>query len=520
MYKFKKGLGLLVAAAMLLSLAATGCGSAKTGGGDTAAAVQSADQTQDSAAASTPAASAAQQLEPVELSWYYLGNTPGEGQAKVETALGDYLKDKINATVRFYPLGWDEFHTKTGAMTAANEPYDITFSPAWIGFADAAAKNSYLDITELFPKYCPETKKLLGDDFLKGGYYNGKLLAIPTNKEKAHSIGLMVNKQLLDKYSLDLNSISTINDLEPMLKTIKDNEPDVIPFMVNSGANIPFLIPQLDYVTGDDTYGVAAKYGDTKLLCPTETAEMADAYKLTRDWYLKGYVYKDAATEAAGGDTKKSQTLENDGKVFAYVANLIPQQAANRSNEKVTWVQKQLIKPRISAKDLGGSMNSISSTSKNPERALMFLELVNTDKTVNNLIAWGIEGTNYTKVSENGIRQDDKSDYVHTNQWIFGNQFLNYLKDTESPTKWEEFLAFNEEAVPDKSLGFVFTKTDDVKTEIAAVRLAYSKTYLWTGCQDVDKELPKLIDQLKKAGVDKIISTVQTEYDVWLASQK
>lgn len=515
MYKCKKVLGLLVTVTLVFSLILSGCGSQKLSDADSNASGRNSEQAKDSATAATTK----EQLEPVELSWYYLGNSPGEGQAKVEAALAEYLKDKINVTIKFYPLGWDEFHTKTGAMTAANEAFDITFSPTWIGFADAAAKNSYLDITELFPKYCPQTKALLGDDFLKGGYYDDRLLAIPTNKEKAHSIGLLINKQLVDKYQLDINSINTINDLEPMLKTIKDNEPDITPFMVNSGANLA-LLPQFDYVTGDDSYGVGAKYGETKLLCPTGTNEMADIYKLTRDWYQKGYVYKDAATEAAAGDTKKSQTLENDGKVFAYAANIIPQQAANRSNEKVTWVQKQLLKPRISSKDLGGSMNSISITSRNPERALMFLELVNTDKTVNNLIAWGIDGTNYTEVSENIIRVNDKSDYVHTNQWVFGNQFLNYLKDTESPTKWDEFLSFNDEAVPDKSLGFVFTKTDDVKTEIAAVRLAYSKTYLWTGCQDVDKELPKLIGQLKKAGIDKIVSTVQTEYDNWLTTQK
>ncbi len=514
MYRLKKVLGILVAALLVFSLMLTGCGSAKDAGGD--APDQNPEQAQDTQ--DSVAEPEAEKLDPVELSWYFLGNTPGVGQPNVEAAIGEYLKDKINVTVKFYPLGWDEFFTKTGAMTAANEPFDITFSPAWMGFADSAAKNAYMDITELFPKYCPGTKELLGDDFLKGGYYNGKLLAIPTNKEKAHSTGLMLNKQLMDKYNLDMNSINTINDIEPMLKTIKENEPDIVPFMVGTGTNI-LMLPQFDYVTGDDTYGAAARYGDTKLLCPTETQEMADAYRLTRDWYLKGYVYKDAATEAASGDSSKSTSLQNDGLVFAYVSNLIPQQDANRSNEKVTWIQKELVKPRISAKDLGGSMNSISSTCRNPERALMFLELVNTDKTLNNLIAWGIEGTNYTIVSENVIHQDDKSDYVHTNQWVFGNQFLNYLKDTESPTKWDEFKSFNEKAVSDKSLGFVFTKADDIKTEIAAVRLAYSKTYLWSGCQDVDEELPKLIDQLKKAGVDTIISTVQTEYDAWLASK-
>lgn len=458
------------------------------------------------------------QLEPVKLSWYYFGSSPGNGQAKVEEALNDYLQDKINATIQFYPLGWDEFMTKTGAMAASNEPFDIVFAPSWMGFADNAAKNMYLDITELFPQCMPKTKELLGEDFLKGGYINDRLLAVSTNKEKAHTTGIMFNKQLLDKYGLDVNSIETVNDLEPMLKIIKDAEPDVIPFSVAGGANLLSVL-NIDYVSGDDTYPVGARQGDTQIVNIFELPEVVEAFELTRDWYLKGYIPKDAATEAASGDTKKTETLKNDGKVFAYVTNTIPGYAANKSTDKVTWIQKEMTPPVMSNKDLGGSMNAISATSKNPERALMFLELVNTDPVVNNLINWGIEGVHYTKVSDNVIHTIDNSDYMHQNQWIFGNQFINYLKDTESPTKWKEYEEFNAAAIADKSLGFKFTRAEELKTEIAAAKLVFSKVYFQFGAQDVETELPKVIEQFKKAGIDKIIATMQEEYDEWLAKQ-
>ena len=55
-------------------------------------------------------------------------------------------------------------------------------------------------------------------------------------------------------------------------------------------------------------------------------------------------------------------------------------------------------------------MQAISRTSKNPEIAMKFLEMFNTDKYLNNLINFGIEGTHYVKVADNVIKAGPQND--------------------------------------------------------------------------------------------------------------
>ena len=50
-----------------------------------------------------------------------------------------------------------------------------------------------------------------------------------------------------------------------------------------------------------------------------------------------------------------------------------------------------------------GSMNAIPASCENPERVLMFMNRLYSDKALVNLLVYGIEGTHYTKVSDNII---------------------------------------------------------------------------------------------------------------------
>ena len=48
----------------------------------------------------------------------------------------------------------------------------------------------------------------------------------------------------------------------------------------------------------------------------------------------------------------------------------------------------------------GGSMLAIPRTSENPERAMMFINMMHTNKELVNLLVWGIEGVHHEVVQE------------------------------------------------------------------------------------------------------------------------
>lgn len=149
---------------------------------------------------------------------------------------------------------------------------------------------------------------------------------------------------------------------------------------------------------------------------------------------------------------------------------------------------------------------------------MQLINLLHSDSYLSNLLNFGIEDIHYKKVSEQVITQTEStSRYSPGASWMLGNQFLNYLWDTEDPHKWEQFKQFNEDAVISPGLGFVFDG-DEVKSEVAAV-VNVDKQYLIaleSGSVDPAVVLPEYIKKLRIAGIDKIIEAKQQQFNAFL----
>lgn len=456
-----------------------------------------------------------QELKPVELHWYYSGVGPQEDVKLVEDELGKYLKDKINATVKLHCFDAASYPEKLKNMIAAGEEFDICFTASWgLNYREQASKGAFIALDDMFDKYAPKTKALVGDTFLTGSKVNGKNYAVPTNKEKAQQYGLLYLKKYVDKYNLDVSKVKTLEDFEPILRTIKEKEPTL--FALGGGCDA--LMKGTFDDLGAAGPGVIYHNGkDMKVFMREEAPEAQAYYNLIRKYYTEGYVRKDAVTTTSGGADEKA------GKIFSKCSSLKP--GKDKEFSMATgqeWVQINITPAYITNGDTMGSMNAISRTSKNPERALMFLELVNNDKVVNNMVCYGLEGKHYQKVSDNVIKKGPENVKFNPGQnFIFGNVFLNYLWDNEDANKWKEFEEYNKNAIPAKSLGFAFDPTP-VKNELAACAAAGQDFIngLNAGVLDPKEYLPKYIKSQKDAGADKVIAEKQKQLDAWLATKK
>ena len=456
-------------------------------------------------------------LEPVELTWFFIGNGQQEDVSLIEEKINEYIKDKINATVKLQCYQWGaEYDDKLRQMIASRQEFDICFTAAWANnYMQNAVKGAFVplnDEKDLLSKYAPKTKALLGEDFLAGSQIDGINYGIPANKEKAHSWGFIIKKDLVDKYGFDLSAIKTLEDLEPMLKVIKEKEPNVYGLEALNGES-PYKLMDWDVIGDDKCPGVV--YNDSKDLVvfnEFEKPETMALLKTMRKYFLAGYIRKDAAT------VTDYNADEAAGKIFAATKSLKPGKDAEMSlTHGFEWVQVYITPPVISSRDTMGSLQAISSTSKNPERALMFLELFNTDPYLNNLINFGIEGKHYVKVSDSVIKAGpDQTKYNPGTGWMFGNQFINYLYESEDPKKWEQFEEFNQQAAGTQTLGFNFDPSP-VKNEIAAVNNLWDKYVpaLETGSIDPEVNVPKFLEELKAAGIDKVIAEKQEQLNEW-----
>ena len=344
---------------------------------------------------------------------------------------------------------------------------------------------------------------------------NGKTYAVPCRKEQVHNWGFIIQKALADIYNVKPQDIKTMEDLEPVFESIKKNEPDIYPLLVVEG-EAPFKLLDWDPISDDSIPGALYPDNrDTKIINQFLAPESIAMFKKMKDYMQKGYIPADAATMQNFNDHLKT------GKYFAICQSMKPGKAAEMTaTTSVEWLDVNITTPVMANRDAsGGALLAIPTAAKYPDQAFSFIEMLYTDKYLNNLFVYGIENEHYKKVSDNVVSLTDNTDYRAGNGWRFGDQFLNYLMDNEDPKKWEQFTAYNKQGFVLDSLGFSFDRTP-VDAEHAACK-AVTETYykqLFTGSVDVDATIKQMEAEYKAAGVDTLIAEMQRQYNEWLAA--
>jgi putative aldouronate transport system substrate-binding protein len=182
--------------------------------------------------------------------------------------------------------------------------------------------------------------------------------------------------------------------------------------------------------------------------------------------------------------------------------------------------------PQIANTETTGAMITIPAAGRNPEEAFDLIRLLYTDSALLNLIIFGEEDIDFEYVDQGtGIVRLIPSGWDFANMgWTLGDQFLNYITEDESPTKWDDFRAFNEAGVPLPSLGFVADRTDpDLQTWLANVSATEERFWdLMNGLvpvAQVDATFDRYYSELVAAGVNEVIEELQRQFDAWLATR-
>jgi putative aldouronate transport system substrate-binding protein len=524
----KRSMLLILSVVLIMSLVLAACGSGSKNNTSDASNSPEASTSASTASASAPESSAAadpaKDLEPYKLVMIFPSGVVPKDLPAVQDEINKYLTEKINATLEIRPIDWGAWVDKTNLMFASNEQFDLMFTASWWHLGEEVAKGQIIPLDDLVNQYGKDWQAVIDPKVIEGGKIDGKVYGMIANKEFAATKGVVMRKDLVDKYQFDLSTVKELKDLEPLYAKIKAGEPGITPLQVKSDRSPASAL--LGYglfdLLGDGPGVLDRSSKELKVINMYETQTYMDNVKLMRDWYQKGYINKDGATK-----TDSEFLSVKAGKAFSYGESMKPGfEMQETRNTGMPMVTVELDKPYMTTGDVTSAMFAVPTTSKDPARAVMFLNMLHTDKYLLNLLDWGIEGKHYVKVSDNiidypaGVTAADVG-YNLNLPWMMGNQLNSYIWKTDDPAIWDKYQAFNTGAEPSLALGFLFNP-EKVKNELAATNnvIKQYQGALYAGAVDPDKVVPEFINKLKDAGADKIIAEKQAQLDAWASTKK
>ena len=540
----RRMISLFVVLIMMVTMLA-GCGGKKTddtSNTDTSATSAPAGENVDSSVTKTAIGEYTEE-NPYHLVFAYVEFYEQDDAARtaVQDALNAKMIPEYHIEVELLPLQFADYQSTIQLMLSGGDALDIMpiyfpYASSWISMGGIYDMSDLMD-TEDGQKIVTA----LGEDNAYVGNMNGILYGFPANKESVELGGLFMRADICDElgitdeYGLKANQDeytgqyydwSVAGDI---FAKVKAAYPDMTPlYMYNSSQMNRFKF----YDTLVDSFGALdweADHSSTKVVNEYETDTYKQAVSRLADWYDKGYIYKDAAT-----DTQGTATMMKAGNTFSYATAIKPgflaeAQAANGCDGYVMYFGDHK-EGGISTTNVSFFNTGIASNSEDPEMAFKFVSALYSDPEVMNLWQYGIQDVNY-KVQADGTAYfadgEDGTNYkYHQNTgWFMGNQFISYVWNdgTKSADYWTKLQKHNDWAEYSPAFGFMWDSTN-YSTEITALNNALEtyRSALETGsvgASNVDSTLKKLNDALYAAGLQDVMDAKQKQLDEWLAKK-
>lgn len=419
--------------------------------------------------------------------------------------VNNYLADKIGVKLDVIKVGWGDYNQKMQVVINTGDKWDLCFTCSWANdYLQNAQKGAFLELDDLLQKEGKEMYDKIDPRFWEAAKVGGVTYGVPSEKEIGSCPMWVFTKEYVDKYNIPYQDIHTLEDLEPYLKLIKENEPDVVPMYLTKDYTAPTYMDKIQ-----DPVGI--EYGDDTLTVKNvfETERMKSTLDTMRKYYLAGYINKDAATASDDKSIKRFVT-KGDGQPYA----------------ELTWgkdlgyevVATQIMDTQITNASARGALTAINKNSEHPEKAMELLNLINTDQELRNMLNYGIEGVHWEKVEPTQEEKDAAAgkDYIYDYKaklnpekqkdysapyWVQGGLFNTYVMDNEPLDKWATFKEFNDASQEAPSFGFDFD-LEPVSTQVAGFRNVLDEfgKSLYTGSVDPEEYLPQLQKKLEATG--------------------
>ena len=443
---------------------------------------------------------------------------------RIVEAINEITMREINATIQIEVIPLGEYTEKMSLKYGANERWDVCFSGSqWNGFASAVSNGAFEVLSkEYTDTYLAETMALLEPEYLKAVTIDGDMYGVPLQQIYVRQNAIKFEIEWAEELGFDWASVKTYEDLEPyydMLLAAGYTEcfmgageglmENVTSYM-GFDALVSSVFPGVIRVTDDGC----------KVINQYESAEFKYIADLMAKWYNAGY-FTDGV--AFGGQ-------DNPFDEDRHPVSLEP---VKKPGGDEIATQKQTNDTTIKTVPIGNAVLTTSSIAQTtmavsqncpyPGRALAFINLLNTNEELLNLVCFGEEGIDWTWVDQaNKLIQIEEGAYPGNEPFLVGNTFLSYHVEESQIGCWEETIEINKNAEASPLLGFTFD-SKPVRAQMSTINGnidEYLEPILCgMGEPSTEAAIANLNEFLYNAGLQDILDEMQRQIDEWKAEQ-
>lgn len=463
--------------------------------------------------------------EITKLTWYMSLNPIAADTEEVIEELNKYTRDKIGVEIDYKVIANPDYKEKMPNLINAGEYFDICFTANWTtNYLQFVGKDAFLDITKLLPQYAKETYEFIPKATWNAVTVNNAIYGVPSYKEMGWQGGIIYNSDMAKEYGIDMSKVKTIKDYTSVLKSVAEKSKAAGKNVIGvSGLTNawPMSSPYIS-LTGNPSLPAAGAVKELNNFKDMSDAEVFNQYaseeymnycKTVYEWNKAGYLGGDPVNYDS--DIANRDNDFNNGALFSYFIQYAPGTVDSMSKSSGHMVEFiPLMKPLFETRSALGGLLAISSASEHPDKALEFINLLNTDRYVGTLIRHGIEGKHHSAVGENRVDKTmggklKENGYDYTYGWQFGTPF-NQKWDISYPENIEEqFKEYNDSAIISSYNGFTFDVVP-VETQVAALTNVIAKygPTLETGTVDPEEYIPKYVKELEENGSKELANEV------------
>lgn len=404
---------------------------------------------------------------------------------------------------------------------ASEETMDLFPCFTWdFSFVEMVERNKMIQMDELLSDFGKEMQNNISEEDWKCVTIDGHIYGVPMNKDKAQGRCFLMVKSIADELQIDYSEPMTYEDLELVFRKVKEAYPQMYPIVPSDGS---IINPVWDVDMLGDGLGVLES-------CLTDSTEVVNLYNCVSfkkycsymyRWVQLGYMMPDAINTI-----ESSNDLIRAGIGFGtfapYKAGIEDEESRNKEKQMAVI---ELAKPH-STTDMVSSCWVISAKSKEPQKAMQVLNLMYTNSEIANLLVNGTEEDNwiYEDKSKDMIRFPEGVGQSNTDYsvygWIWPNEQITSIWSGQDADYWDKLDAFNRNAKASPAKGFIW-KSEKVRREAAACQDIVDKYYnaLILGCLNPHEAIPRMNEELEKAGISRIMIEKQRQLDLWLSEQ-